>query len=441
VHGDWNPGRRGGPRNEADLDWNNDRNDLRRLVPFVSKELFKDLPLAWQTFDLMRAYTANKEGGEDAEAEVTADLLQAPIVYITGHNSPRLRFTTAEKNLLKRYVENGGFVLAEACCNSPAFAKGFKELVEDELWPGYELTDLESTHPIWTNFFNVPPGDPYKLKGLSMGCKTVLILSPQDLSCQWESNRPDSGRAQLAFRLGANIVAYATGREPPRPRLTPMSVAGHKSAKQPNKRGYFQIAQLKHGGDWQPAPRAMPNVLDYVNKTYGVDVLLKPQTMRPGDQDLIDTKFLYMHGRGEFSVAKDQLDHLRFNLENGALLLADACCGKEAFDKAFRRFVQDVFPGKTLERVPLDDELFGSQLNGVALTSANIRLRTKVNGPLQAVDPWLEGIRVEGRWVVLYSKYDLGCALERQLPPECLGYAPESALKIAAAAVLYNLRP
>src|SRR5207302_704159 len=143
--------------------------------------------------------------------------------------------------------------------------------------------------------------------------------------------RPDSGQGQAAFRLGANIVAYATGREPPRPRLTQVAIAGSRAAVPPHKRGYFQVGQVRHGGDWQPAPRAMPNLLEYVNKTYGLDVLLKAPMTQIADQDVIDAKFLYMHGRSEFSFQKDQLEHLRFNLENGGLLLADACCGKEAF--------------------------------------------------------------------------------------------------------------
>jgi hypothetical protein len=377
---------------------------------------------------------------EDQEAEVTSELLQSPIVYLTGHRSPRLRLTAIEKTLLKRYVENGGFILAEACCGSPAFDQGFKELVE-EMWPGYELTPLEGTHPVWTSFFPVPPGEPYKLMGLSMGCKTVLIYSPQDLSCQWESNRPDTGRGQIAFRLGANIIAYATGREPPRPRLTPVTVARHKTEAPPQKRGYLQVGQIYHGGDWHPAPRAMPNLMEYVNKAYGVDVLLKAEKILIGDASVIDTKFLYMHGRGAFHFQPDQLEFLRFNLDTGGLLLADACCGKTAFDKSFRQFVHELFPDKKLERVPLDDDLFGVRLNGTALTSANLRLRTKVNGPMQAADPWLEGIKVNGRWAVLYSKYDLGCALERAQSSDCLGYDPDSALKIAGAAVLYNLRP
>ena len=55
--------------------------------------------------------------------------------------------------------------------------------------------------------------------------------------------------------------------------------------------------------------------------------------------------------------------------------------------------------------------------------------------------PHLEGIKLDGRWVLLYSKYDLGCALERNTSPECVGYDHASALKIATAAVLYNARP
>jgi hypothetical protein len=55
--------------------------------------------------------------------------------------------------------------------------------------------------------------------------------------------------------------------------------------------------------------------------------------------------------------------------------------------------------------------------------------------------PFLEGIKLQGRWVLLYSKYDIGCALERHQSADCLGYHPDSALKIAGAAVLYALRP
>ena len=42
--------------------------------------------------------------------------------------------------------------------------------------------------------------------------------------------------------------------------------------------------------------------------------------------------------------------------------------------------------------------------------------------------PALEGIKYNGRWVVIYSKYDLGCALEHTTSSDCLGHDYASAL-------------
>jgi hypothetical protein len=446
VHGVWprkNPGQPG-----FDLDWNNDRNDLRHLVSFASKELFKNLPLAWQTYDLMWAVNARSGGAlnEEEQADVVSEMLQSPIFYITGHDSPLERFTATERNLLKRYVESGGFIFAEACCSSEAFDAGFKKLV-DKIWErDSELTYLPSDHAVWSSFFSVTPGEPSKLMGLNLGCKTVLIYSPQDLSCVWESGNPEKYPA--AFRVGANVIAYATGMQPPRPRLTQMPVASNKTdTDTPRKRGFFQVGQVAFNGEWNPAPKAMTRVMEHVRGYANVDVLLKPEKVKLDDDDVIEYKFLYLHGRVKpgkepFAYTDADLKGLRFNLENGGLLFADACCGDENFDKAFRAFVKGLFPKLKLEQVPLNDELFGKQLNGEALSDANIKCRQDRKSPPAAMAPWLEGIHgADGRWLVLYSKYDVGCALEGHQSLGCLGYDPASALKLARAAVLYNLRP
>jgi hypothetical protein len=53
--------------------------------------------------------------------------------------------------------------------------------------------------------------------------------------------------------------------------------------------------------------------------------------------------------------------------------------------------------------------------------------------------PIVEGIEVNGRYVVVYSKYDLSCALERQTTVSCAGYPTEDAARIAVNIVLYGL--
>jgi hypothetical protein len=433
VHGAW-------PREEGDHDWNNDRNDVRHLTEFASRELFKRLPLAWQNFDAMRA-VINRKGdlGEEGLLEVTSELLESPVAYFNGHRSPRDRFRPAEKALLKKYIENGGFLLVEACCGSKEFDAGFRELAR-ELWPDQELTPLLAGHPIWGAHFPVPAGS-FHLEGLMFGCKTVLVYSPEDLSCSWESNKLDDGRAQLAFRTGANIIAYATGMEPPQPRLTEVELPSAKEDRRTPPRGYLKAAQLRHGGDWQPAPRAMRNLLGHLHKLADLDVALKTEALPVDSNNLVDFKFLYLHGRGEFEYGDAQLAKLRFNLKTGGLLLSDACCGSAAFDKAFRRLAAQLFPDQKLQPIPADDVLVGKELNGEALTPDNIRCRLERGSAMRRTAPLLEGIKIDGRWVVIYSKYDLGCALERHQSSDCLGYDHQSALRIGSAAVLYLLRP
>ena len=58
----------------------------------------------------------------------------------------------------------------------------------------------------------------------------------------------------------------------------------------------------------------------------------------------------------------------------------------------------------------------------------------------QEVQPLLEGIKVNNRWVIIYSKYDLGCALEKHKSSACKGHDYESAVRLASACVLYALK-
>src|SRR5262249_13479146 len=150
-----------------------------------------------------------------------------------------------------------------------------------------------------------------------------------------------------------------------------------------------------------------------------------------------------MHGRNNFTFTPEDVKNLRAALESGGLLFADACCGKRAFDESFRALVARLFPDKKLERIPATDDLYSKDLNGTAVTT--VRCRTKPptgNGPageLHDTPPLLEGIKLENRWVVIYSPYDIGCALERHQSSDCLGHDPASALKLGSAVVLYAL--
>lgn len=416
-------------------DWNNDRNDARNLANYASTELFRGRPMAWQVFDTNRVEISDN----DKLLQLAGELGKSSVVYFNGHEAPE--FKPMEVELLKQYVEQGGFVFAEACCGRKEFDAGFRDLMK-QIFPDHTLRKLPPEHPIWRAHALVPP-DSVPLEGIDYGCKTVVVYSPQDLSCYWEGNLSKEGRGQLAFRLGGNIVAYATGMEPPRPRLSPVEIVAKDPQGREFQRGYLKIAQLRHEGDWQPAPNAMRNLLADLRKSAHMNVALQTEAIAATDPNLVDFKFLYMHGRADFQISAQGAKNLRTTLETGGTILADACCGKKAFDAAFRKLVEQIYPEGKLEPISPSDPLFGKDVNGTPITT--VRCRTELatgngqSGEFRSMAPALEGLRIGNRWAIVYSKYDLGCALEKHQSTDCLGHDHASALLLGKAAVLYAL--
>ena len=276
-----------------------------------------------------------------------------------------------------------------------------------------------------------------------------MVFCPQPLAGFWEEvrfmpegNLPPRTRGELAYRFAGNVIAYATGLEMPRPRLSKVDLTDRSEEKNIT-RHMLKLAQVKHDGDWHPAPQAMRNLAGHLRDQFKVDVALTKEEVRPGDLNLMQYKFMYMHGRRAFTVEDEEVRNIRMNLKTGGTLFADACCGAREFDTAFRDLAKKLYPDKKLERIPLDDFLYSEKLNGRAITSVKCR-REKADGTasLEYEDaaPELEGVKDGNRWVIIYSKYDIGCALEKNKSSACKGHDHDSAKALGAAAVLYALK-
>lgn len=427
------------------IDWNRKHNDARNLTEFASRELFRNVQLGWQTYDPRRV----EFGTNDKLLAEVGLLVQSPILYITGH---KLEIQTdQQKQILKKYLEEGGFVLAEACCGSEQFVTDFRRLMA-ELFPESELKKVPPEHAVWRSHFLVPSAEFPKLECLNRGCRTVLVFSPEPLAGFWEERKymPAAGQAaaenrgQKAFQLAANVIAYATGKEPPKQRLAQKKITDGKGNEIAPRSGFVQPVQIRLD-EAPPADGAMRALMGYLRDFARLDVVLEKKPLPASDPDLFKFKFLYMHGRKGFDIDADGVENIKANLQSGGLLLADACCGSEAFDAAFRKFIEKAFPESKLEPIPADDPLYSERLNGRAIVT--VERREKVANAAEGKDagfenlpPKLEGIKVDGRWAVIYSRYDIGCALEGHKSSDCLGHSPDSAKRLAAAAVLYSLK-
>jgi RNA polymerase sigma factor (sigma-70 family) len=188
----------------ASGDWNSDPDDVRNLVSIVSRDWH--YVLTWQVVD--------------SKKSTVPDLLRAPILFISGHNAPE--FTVSEKKNLREYIERGGSIIAEACCGSADFDRGFKELMA-ELFPEKQaaLRPLADDHPIWRSrhllVSNVHP-----IWSISRGGRIAVVYSPKDLSCYWNQaeRNPASPAVIKAIRVGQNMIDFVTRRELPPDKLS-----------------------------------------------------------------------------------------------------------------------------------------------------------------------------------------------------------------------------
>ncbi len=453
-----------GQLRDGQVNWNRKHNDTRHVVEFCSKELFNGVPLSWQVYDVRRRDFGNdpNPGGKSAKEKILEEvggLLQSPVLYLNGHD--KIVLTPVQEEIIKTYLDEGGFLLAEACCGDPVFAESFRELMQ-RLFPDNQLRKMPPEHAIWKMFPGITPLDFPNVEVLDRGCRTVCVFSPTPLAGYWEEQKymPKDGqnpanRGEKAYCLARNIVAYATGMELPKPKLSMTKIVEKGGIEIGVTRSHFKAAQLRLNGDPEPAPDALKNLMSYLRDNARLEVAQNTAVLQPHDVQLFRFKFNYMHGRKPLEFNEIQLENIQSNLQTGGLLLADAACGGyeqwKAFDKSFRDMCTKMFPDQKLVVIQEKtedgkEEPFFKIAREAGINLRSVRCRrelTNGKGPEPEMRPYpvfLEGIKVDGRWVVIYSKYDIGCAIEGHKAADCLGYDKDSALRIASAVVLYSLK-
>jgi hypothetical protein len=187
---------------------------------------------------------------------------------------------------------------------------------------------------------------------------------------------------------------------------------------------------------------ALKNLLKALNQEVGA-VSTSRKDFVPSDKNIFNYPLLYIHGRQNFAFGQVEREQLQTYLENGGVLFADACCGSPQFDKAFRVEMAKMFPDQKLERIPVEHDLMTTPFD-IREVTRRLPAVNRPGQPLETIsqksEPVLYGISVDGRLAVIYSPYDLSCALERQASLVCNGYEPKDALNIAMNIVLYSMQ-
>jgi len=114
--------------------------------------------------------------------------------------------------------------------------------------------------------------------------------------------------------------------------------------------------------------------------------------VRLDSEALYDFPFCVMSGNEKFTLSQKERGQLRRFLTQGGFLLVSPGCSDEVWDKAFRQELKVVFPEYALKRIPMTHPIF-SIVNPIS------RLTEK-----HGQEVWLEGLEINGRLVLVYSK-------------------------------------
>jgi len=147
-----------------------------------------------------------------------------PFLYLSGFEAfdP---WTDAAVERLRRFLDAGGFLLADDALGKPGF--GFDASFRREMarvYPGAECEPLDRDHTVYRTFYLLerPSGRNIRkpfLEGVVRGDRTPVVYSQNDLGGAWAVDRygrPEyrmvgggPRQREMAVRMGVNLVLYA----------------------------------------------------------------------------------------------------------------------------------------------------------------------------------------------------------------------------------------
>ncbi|MCW8131558.1 MAG: DUF4159 domain-containing protein, partial [Planctomycetota bacterium] len=127
--------------------------------------------------------------------------------------------------------------------------------------------------------------------------------------------------------------------------------AAAEKARQAEGPGAPLIAWVKHGGEWQ-VPHRAEMLLAHIGGRIELAGAPRMQTLALTDDALERYPVLYVSGHGPVMWTKAEREALKGRLERGGFLFADACCGDAEFTKSVKEVLAEIFPGRTLEKLP-----------------------------------------------------------------------------------------
>jgi hypothetical protein len=245
---------------------------------------------------------------------------------------------------------------------------------------------------------------------------------------EWQAYKPES-----AFRLGVNILTYATAM---RAWATNAAQAMTFVDKLKSYSDTVSLAQVVYDGVWKTRHAGLSVMLQTFNARTGIPVKFGLKELRLTDPAIFNAPVIYMSGHEDFVLSADEKAGLRRYLENGGMLFAEACCGRKGFDNSFRAMIKAVLPDQPLARIPATASIF-KEPNKIAAVGVTPALMQE-SGQART-EPMLLGIELKGNYSVIYSPLGLAGGWEMSQSPYARGLNDVGALQIGQNVLMYSV--
>lgn len=379
--------------------------------------------------------------------EIDADPENNPILYRSGHFHFTLK--PEERQRLRQYLLNGGFIIFNAGMGSkPFYDSAIREL--REMFPETPVQRLAPDHPVFHAYYDLDKvayrngvrqagykGDAPWFEGVTINCRTIAVVSRWGMDIGWDEMEGDDLRgytAESARKLGINLLSYATAQ---RAWMKNVARSLEFVDKDPTAAGKMAVAQAIYNGEWKTRHAGISVLLRQFNQKTEIPVKFARKEIKLSDRALFDAPLLYMTGHETFDLSPDEIANLRAYLDNGGFLLAEACCGRKAFDTSFRRAMQQVLPGESLAVIPESDALFAMP-NKIAKVGVTPALAAAL-GDKSTTAPVLLGIKKREHYAVIYSPVGLAGGWEMSQDPYCHGYDNAGSLRLGENILMYGI--
>jgi hypothetical protein len=264
---------------------------------------------------------------------------------------------------------------------------------------------------------------------MSNGVRKLIVLLPEgDPARAWQV-QDWRGRPEL-FELPLNLLLYAVDHNNLRYRGERFYLPDQPE-KKPAKA--VVVLRVQYPGSWDPEPGGWRRMNNWMIETKSISLTL--QTAELGKGQLGHAPIAFLTGSRQYAFNAAQEDELKKFINAGGTMVIDSAGGNSPFATSIETALNEMYPKDRLAVLPPSHPLFTA--GGGPADEILYRTFARQAGVGQDDAPRLQGITLNGRLAVIYSREDLSEGLVGQPIDGINGYSPTTATNLMSRILIY----